>query len=180
MKTHVKWLLAAVLAAGCGDPRPRNIGGVEGGPVSGAPEASPAGESVGVDLQLGAVGAERFSSLLVALDEVRVLADGAPVEVRPTRDLVDLADTARVETVATFALPPGVQRVEVHVGLGAAGGFATGKGSGWVDTWPGALRFEAAGTQLLRTRHSVVTIDVRRSFVERDQALVMVPTFRVH
>src|SRR5437868_498599 len=99
MRTHVKWLLVAVLAAGCGDSRPRNAGEVEGGPVSGAPKGAPAGESVWIGLHLDAVGAERFSSLLVAPDEVRVFADGAPVEVRPTHSLVNLTDTARSEKV---------------------------------------------------------------------------------
>jgi hypothetical protein len=179
MTTHVKWFLAAALAAGCGAPQSKTIDQAQGGPAGQTPEGTPAGESVWIDVQLGAAGAEGFSSLLVTPDTVRVLADGAPVEVRPTNAVVDLADAAKTETVATFALPPGARRVEVEVGLGAAGSFETRSGRGWVDTSLGALHFEASGAQLLRTGRSVVTIDAGRSFVARDGALVTVPNFRV-
>ena len=178
MKKPMKWLLAMALVAGCDGARPGHSGPGAGGTLD--PTTVTAGERVWIDLRLRAEGAERFSSLLVAPGEVSVFADGAPVEVRPTQSLVDLANPEHADTVAAFALPPNAQRVEVRIGLGAAGSFEATGGGGWVDTRHGAIRFEAAGPLLLRTRGSVVSIDARRSFVARDGALVMVPSFRVN
>ena len=172
----------ALMAAGCSDQG--QIKDVDGsGPIAesgGADPASTAQALNTVELRMRAEGAEQFTRLMLVPNDVKAFADGVEILVKPTWREVNLANMEHAEQVATFTLPEGAKEIAFKVDLGAAGGFESATGSGWVDTRQSVLDFQVKAAELDQNKKAVIIIDARRSFIVRDAAtLAVVPNFRI-
>ncbi len=147
----------------------------------GVDEPGKAQQGTALELRMRGTGAENFTSLMLVANWVEATVDGQRIDVKPTWSAVNLANMEHAEKIATFVLPEGANVVKFRIQLGAAGGFESATGSGWVDTRNKVLEFETTAAELTRRGRGVVIVDAAKSFVARDSSTMkFVPNFKVN
>jgi hypothetical protein len=127
----------------------------------------------------GASSAE-LSSALLALSEVEVLVDGAPVAATIESANANLAQPGQKLSVR-FALPAQAGRVAVRFGFDEFGGYDSRTGrSGEIDARGTRIRFEAAAQELAQSGRAVIRLDLDRSIVEtRAEHALLLPHYEL-
>jgi hypothetical protein len=171
MKTFAKLLVLlgmAALVSGCGpEERTRDL--------PGAPPAM-------FELRMLGVGQGDLSSALISVSSVTASARGAPLEVEPVLDTVELTQPDQAWLLGRVRVPEGVERVDFDVRFDDAGGYESKLQSGAVASRRAEIAWSAPVTWLRTHGHAVIHLDLERSLVATGAAdsRRLIPAASIH
>ncbi len=141
---------------------------------------APAEAAMHVRLQLRGIATSAYQNVLLDVKDVRVLAAGRALEVKPGQVRLDLADTSAGYVVGEVDVPAGVDTVQVAMTFDDFGGFQAGSSAGDIDARTVPVVFAAKVTDLAIHGKAVVQLDVSRSLIAaRADRRVLLPSLSV-
>lgn len=155
-------VLFFVLAAGCGDSKPKEV----------PPTENP--RTVTVRL----LGVHAPGSVLVQVASVAAVIDGRAAAVVMGTSQVDLGTVDQAWAIATLDLPEGAQEVALEVEFAPDGSLERNGVPEPLDLRGAPISWQSTAALLLERNKVVVEVDVERSLAARDgQPAFFLPSF---
>lgn len=168
---------AGLLLGACGG---QTMDALESGDVPDAPPAETEVQGRVISVRLRGLDASAYEAVRLPLQAVRVTAAGRALPVELVGTEVDLSREGHAALVARFALPDGVESVDVAVEFGGTGAVTRGGTTESVDLSVPPIRFTSQAAWLTQHDHAVVHLSVARSLVRAGGSLLLLPNLSVH
>lgn len=132
------------------------------------------------DLRIRGINGAALGVVQVAVAEVKVWADGHPVDVDLGDALLDLGYEHHAWRIASLTVPAGAAELQVMVRFDERGSWQNDAGSGELDLRGRPLFYEAPVSLIARKDKAVVEFDLERSLEPsgRDRFMVL-PHYRL-
>jgi len=156
MKTSLRialWVAVLSVVAGCGGDKTRTVKN----------DAS----VQKFEIRLLGEKPANLTAALVGLSGLDASARGAPLEVEPAADRVDLTVPNQAWLIGKVAVPEGVTEVDFSLRFDDAGGYESAAGNGALEARGAEVRWRAPVEWLQTHGHVVVHVDLSRSLVYR-------------